>query len=92
MYTGRVDVAISELRAHLGDWLARARVGQDVVVTDRGIPVARLVGVDATDTLERLTIEGAITAPMAAARPSARELPRVRSRGSVSDLVTEQRR
>ena len=92
MYTLGMDVAISELRAHLGDWLDRARRGQDVVVTDRGVPVARLVGVQATDTIERLTREGAISPPKSPKRPRASEVPRVRSRGSVSDLVGEQRR
>jgi prevent-host-death family protein len=87
-----MDVAISELRAHLGDWLDRARHGQDVVVTDRGVPVARLVGVHATDTIERLTREGAISPPTSIKRPRASDLPRVRSRGSVSELVGEQRR
>lgn len=87
-----MDVAISELRAHLGDWLDRARQGQHVVVTDRGVPVARLVGVDETDTIERLTREGVISPPTSTRRPRASDVPRIRSRGSVSDLVSEQRR
>ena len=38
-----MDVAVSELRAHLSTWLARVREGQEVgVVTDRGTPAARL--------------------------------------------------
>jgi prevent-host-death family protein len=86
-----MDVAVSELRAHLGDWLDRARQGEHVVVTDRGVPVVKLVAVAGIDTIERLTREGAITPP-ATARVSARDMPRVRSRGSVSDLVSEQRR
>jgi prevent-host-death family protein len=86
-----MDVAVSELRAHLGDWLDRARQGEDVVVTDRGVPVVKLVAVAGIDTIERLTREGVIT-PASTPRVSARNMPRVRSRGSVSDLVSEQRR
>jgi prevent-host-death family protein len=50
-----MDVAVTELRAHWSDWLARARDGAEIVVTDRGVPVARLLGVETTATLVRLT-------------------------------------
>src|SRR5205085_690138 len=55
-----VEVSVSELRAHLSDWLDRARAGGEVVITDRGIPVARLAALDSAGTLERLTAEGVI--------------------------------
>lgn len=51
---------MTELRAHLSDWLDRARAGGEVVITERGIPIARLAALDSTDTLERLTAEGVI--------------------------------
>src|ERR1039458_8019004 len=38
-----MDVAISTLRAELSTWIERARSGEEVVVTDRGTPVARLL-------------------------------------------------
>lgn len=34
---------VSELKARLSAYLARVRAGEEVVVTDRGRPVARLV-------------------------------------------------
>ena len=37
-----MDVAITELRANLSLWLDEARSGHEVVITDRGVPVARL--------------------------------------------------
>ncbi len=92
MYTYGVDVAISELRAHLADWVGRARQGHDVVVTDRGVPVARLLGLHSASTIERLTREGMISGPDVACRPVARDRCRVRATGSVADLVSEQRR
>src|ERR1039458_7301667 len=55
-----MDVAVTELRAHLSDWLQRARQGDEVVITDRGVPVARLLGLSATAVLERLAAEGGI--------------------------------
>jgi prevent-host-death family protein len=86
-----VDVSVTNLRAHLSDWLDRARAGGEVVITDRGIPVARLTAVDSTGALERLTAEGVIgkaTAP----RPVASGRPRPRPRRPVSDRVSDQRR
>jgi prevent-host-death family protein len=87
-----MDVAVSDLRAHLSEWLERARQGEELVVTDRGVPVARLLGITATATLERLAAEGVIGRPGRAQRPTATERSRPRPRHSVSALVSEQRR
>lgn len=37
-----MDVGIRELKANLSQYLARVRAGERVVVTDRGVPVARI--------------------------------------------------
>jgi prevent-host-death family protein len=87
-----MDVAVTELRAHLSDWLARAREGDEIVVTDRGVPVARLVGVDTTATLVRLVEEGTIARPSNARRPKAQGRARPRPRRAIADRVSEQRR
>jgi prevent-host-death family protein len=87
-----MDVAVTDLRAHLSEWLDRARQGDDVVITDRGVPVARLVGLTATAALERLTAEGVISRPATARRPRASGRPRPRARRPVADLVSDQRR
>lgn len=88
----RMDVPVSALRAHLAEWLERARSGEEVVVTDRGIPVARLVGIESTDVIERLTREGVISPPASTIRSKQTGRARIRPKGSVSDLVAEQRR
>jgi prevent-host-death family protein len=36
--------SVAELKARLSEFLAAARLGEDVIVTDRGRPVARLCG------------------------------------------------
>jgi prevent-host-death family protein len=87
-----MEVAVSVLRAEFKDWVERARRGEEVVVTERGVPVVRLVPVDATPVIERLTREGVISPPRRSGRPKATGRERVRARGSVSDLVSEQRR
>lgn len=92
LYPGVMDVAVTELRAHLSDWLERARQGDEIVVTDRGIPVARLLGVDTTATLTRLTRDGAIGRPVSDSRPRARGRARPKPGRPVADRVSEQRR
>ena len=91
VYTNNMDVAVSELRAHLSDYLDRAREGAEVVITDRGVPIARLLGLTATATLERLAADGVI-ARAAAPRPRASGQPRPQSRRPVADIVSDQRR
>ncbi len=87
-----MDVAVTELRAHLSDWLARARAGQEIVVTERGLPIARLIGIDTTALLERLDERGVIARPDQPRRPPATGRVRPRSRRPVANLVSEQRR
>ena len=86
-----MEVAISQLRANLRTWVEQARAGNDVVVTERGVPVARLVAIDEAGLIERLEGEGVITRPVGP-RPVASGRSRVVAEGSVSDLVAEQRR
>lgn len=87
-----MEVAVSTLRAELAVWIERVRAGEEVVVTDRGTPVVRLVAVDTAPLLEQLTRQGVVSRPRSAGRPTATSATRVRARGSVSDLVSEQRR
>jgi prevent-host-death family protein len=86
-----MDVAISDLRANLRAWVEQARAGREVVVTERGVPVARLVAVDSAPVLEQLERDGVLTRPQHARRPVASGRRRVKARGSVSELVSEMR-
>ncbi len=60
-------------------------------MTERGIPVARVLAVDEAPVIERLTIEGIVSAPQSSKRPQARGRSRVRAAGPVADIVSEQR-
>ena len=91
VYTKSMDVAVSELRAHLSDYLDRAREGAEVVITDRGVPIARLLGLTAATTLERLTADGVISRSTAP-RPRASGQARPRPRRSIAEIISEQRR
>ena len=87
-----MDVAVTELRARLGHWIDVARDGTDVVITDRGTPVARMVGLDSTPLLDRLTAQGIISRPIRTARPVAGDRPRPKPKRPVADTISEQRR
>ena len=80
-----------DLKNNLSRYLDRVREGEEVIVTDRGRPVARLSALDAaTDRLAELIAAGVVRP---AKRPTrSRPARRISSEGSVSDLVAEQRR
>ncbi len=86
-----MDVAVTELRAHLGHWIDAARNGDDVVITDRGTPVARIVALDATPLLDRLTAQGVISRPTQTSRPLAGGRSRPTPKRPVADIISEQR-
>jgi prevent-host-death family protein len=92
MYIRGMDVPVTDLRAHLSEWLDRVRGGEEVIVTDRGVPVARLLGMSATATLQRLAADGVIGRDVSARRPSATGRARPRPLHPVSDIISEQRR
>jgi len=43
------SAGIAELKAKLSEYLSRVRAGEEVLVTDRGRPVARLIPISAKD-------------------------------------------
>ena len=87
-----MDVAVSELRAHLSGWLERARDGEEIIVTDRGLPVARLTGIGTGSKLELLAQAGVIARPAGAPRPRAATRPRPTPKRSLAELVSAERR
>ena len=87
-----MEVAVSTLRAELAEWIERARRGEEVIVTDRGIPVARVVAVDSAPLLERLTQSGVLGRPRRSRRPPATGAQRPKPHRPVSELIGEQRR
>jgi len=82
------EVGVRELRNNLSRYLERIQQGEEVVVTDRGRAIARVLPVTGERTIDRLVREGKVTP----ATSRERTLPkRVVARGPVSDLVREQR-
>jgi prevent-host-death family protein len=75
-----VHVPIGQLKARLSEYLARARAGEEVVITDRGTPVARLAPLSGARALEGRTAElaraGLVREPSARLDPATFHAPR----------------
>jgi prevent-host-death family protein len=84
-----MDVGIRELRAHLSRYVAQVKEGEEIVVTEHGRPVARLVPTNGERKIDRLIREGVVKP----ARSRTGWLPEpIKITGTVSDIVIEQRR
>ena len=89
--TSRSEVGIRDLKNGLSSYIDRVRNGEEVIVTDRGRPVARLSSLEAAhDHLAELIAAGIVRAPTSSKRHTPRK--QIKSKGPVSDLVVEQRR
>jgi len=77
------------LHDRLSEHLDRVEQGVEIVVTRRGRRVARLSAIGRDDALAALVRRGLVRLPE---RPRSPRSPSVRARGSVSELVPEQRR
>ena len=85
-----MEAGVRELRDHLSRYLELVRDGHEVTVTDHGKAVARLVPLERHRPLDRLIAEGLATPGKIAKRPRAGR--GISAKGTVSDLVAEQRR
>lgn len=84
-----MEVGIRELRDHLSRYLERVQAGEEVIVTDRGSAIARVLPMSGERTIDRLIREGRVTP----AKQRKRKAPRpIKTAGTVSDLVADQRR
>ncbi|MBO1769080.1 type II toxin-antitoxin system Phd/YefM family antitoxin [Agrococcus sp. TF02-05] len=87
--TSERRVGIRALRDGLSAQLQRVKRGETIQVTEHGRVIALIIPARHESSIERLVAEGVIELPL----DSSRELPaRVPARGSVSELVADQRR
>ena len=87
---GAAEVGVRELRDHLSRWLDEVKAGRELIVTERGRPVARIVRASGDSRLEELVSAGVITPPEI--EMDASSFGRVRTNGDVMEFVFEQRR
>jgi len=84
------QVGIRELRDHLSRWIDRVQAGDEVVVTERGRPVARIIGASGGSSMDELVAAGVVTPPRAPLDTAS--FGRVRADGDVMEFVFQQRR
>ena len=85
-----MDVGIRDLRSNLSRYVERVKAGEEIVVTDHGKPVARLVPLNGARRIDRLIREGVVIP----AKSRTGWLPEklIPVKGTVSEIVIEQRR
>jgi prevent-host-death family protein len=84
------EVGVRELHDHLSKYVQRVAAGDEVIVTMRGKPVARLSPIDQHDPLAELRRLGLVRDPIRAGKPP--YVKPIKTAGTVSDLIAEQRR
>ncbi len=82
-----MEIGIRELRADLSQWLKQVQAGEEILVTDRGKPIARITPANGRSKLDELIARGLVRP---ASRPVPAEFPPlIKANGPVSDLVRD---
>ncbi|HKY16083.1 MAG TPA: type II toxin-antitoxin system prevent-host-death family antitoxin [Microthrixaceae bacterium] len=83
-----MEAGVRELKARLSEFLGKVSEGEEVIVTDRGRPVARIVPFAGESAVARGIDEGWIDPPR---RTRLGPAPRFRSHASILDVLDEDR-
>lgn len=78
-----MELSVTELKSGLRGALDSVADGEDVIITDRGVPVARLTGIESGTLLARLESEGLITPPA-----ESRAVPRLPQAEAAKDALS----
>jgi antitoxin (DNA-binding transcriptional repressor) of toxin-antitoxin stability system len=89
LHRSELEVGVRELHDRLSEYLEKVEEGTELIVTRRGKRIARLSRVEGPSPLEDLERRGLVHWPTKPRKP---RKATIKSRGSVSDLVAEQRR
>ncbi len=89
--------AVAELKASLSDYLAKVKAGEEVLVTDRGTPIAKIVPIRThramTEHMRKLEREGLVVIGRGRFPKEFWSLPRPSDpEGSVLAALLEERR
>lgn len=86
-----IEVGIRELKNSLSAYLRRIREGESVVVTDRGVPIARILPAGVSDRIARLIAEGRVSWPGGRFTPPRRAVE-AKPGPPLSQYISEDRR
>jgi len=96
-----MKVSVRDLKARLSQYLERASAGEDVIITSRGRPVARLLAISETANGELPSAElqrrlrlipGLLVGEGGKPRGSARPIAIGKGQRTLAELVLEERR
>ena len=87
-----MEVGITEFRTNLRRWIDEVKSGEEIVLTERRTPIARITGINAIPMIEQLERDGLIRGPRNKKRTKASGRKRVPVKGSVSEIIIQQRR
>jgi prevent-host-death family protein len=85
-----MDVGIRELRAGLSRYVEQVKQGEEIVVTEHGKPVARLVPMNGERKFDRLIREGVLIPARIPRGPLPKPIRTVKDVG-LSEIVLEMR-
>ena len=88
-----IVAGVAKLKARLSEYLARVRAGDDVLITEHGRPIARIVAV-AGDEEELADLErrGLVRVGTMRLPRGFLDLPRPKASASVTEALLEERR
>lgn len=88
------STSVVQLKSRLSEYLRRVKAGGELVITERGVPVARLVPLDATErrTTRRLRLsKTGIVRPGRGRLPKVLQAPPQGQAGGVLDALLAER-
>jgi prevent-host-death family protein len=87
-------IGVAELKSRLSEYLAQVKAGEEIVVTERGKPVAKLTRVATVDEdLAQLVRDGVVKPGKGSLSEDFFDAPRPKSKvGSVTETLIEERR
>ncbi len=91
LYSEAMDVSVTELRANLAAFLDKVQAGDEITITDRGQPIARIVPAGWAQRLRELEAKGVITMPVSPVKSKISHQGLPRMTGSANDLRDEWR-
>lgn len=83
------EVSTTEYRARLRHWHELAQRGEDVIVTDHGVPAVRVTAAETETVLDRMEREGLLR--RAAPRRPSSEITSVTAAGDSASGISEER-
>jgi prevent-host-death family protein len=88
-----IVAGVAKVKARLSEYLARVRAGNEVLITEHGRPVARIVPVSSeSEELAELEREGLVRSGSMKLPKGFLDAPRPKAGASVTEALLEERR